>query len=88
MHMPWAVDAACRSSDVDFFSESQVADAKAVCAGCPVQADCLSYALAQPRHLDFGVWGGLTARERQVRKRRRVVGAQPIVERAGQSCPR
>lgn len=51
--------------------------AKAICATCPVIAECLDYALsAGERH---GVWGGLTEAERERlrratgRKRRRVV---------------
>lgn len=36
--------------------------AQAVCRRCPVEADCLEYALATDQR--FGVWGGTTARER------------------------
>jgi hypothetical protein len=43
--------------------------AKAVCRACPVRDDCLEYALtnAEP----WGVWGGLSADERRVERRRR-----------------
>lgn len=37
--------------------------AKALCAGCPMAADCLAGALA--RNEQFGIWGGLTLAERR-----------------------
>jgi WhiB family redox-sensing transcriptional regulator len=37
--------------------------AREVCAGCPVQAECLEYALGAPE--DVGVWGGLSERQRR-----------------------
>ncbi len=57
----WRVDAACRAipdaRDL-FFSEElhEIADAKRVCAECPVIAPCLEGALA--RNEPCGVWGG------------------------------
>lgn len=39
-----------------------VAEAKAVCARCPVTAECLAYALVHDER--YGVWGGKTSRER------------------------
>lgn len=57
----WYDQAACRGrSDLDFHSEwpdGQEA-AKAVCATCPVQPDCLAYAL---EHEPLGIWGGVGA---------------------------
>ncbi len=55
-------EAACRGMDVNiFFTErgdvAGVRRAKAVCEGCPVQAECLAYALRQPHSLQ-GIWGG------------------------------
>jgi WhiB family redox-sensing transcriptional regulator len=44
-------------------------EAKAVCASCPVRADCLAYALGHP--VRYGIWGGLNERERSVERRRR-----------------
>lgn len=49
----------------------QVAEAKGVCATCPVKLHCLTYAL----HVDpgYGVWGGLTPSERaHLRRSRRL----------------
>jgi WhiB family redox-sensing transcriptional regulator len=70
----WREEAECvhHAAEVDFFPErgASVREAKAVCAGCPVRAECLEYAM-QFNHLS-GVWGGLSERERrQLRRRRR-----------------
>lgn len=49
----------CRSADVDlWFAESpaQLERAKALCAGCPIRAECLADALS--REEPWGVWGG------------------------------
>lgn len=64
----WMARATCRRIPEDdrwiFWSEDRraLARAKLVCAGCPVQADCLAYALAGGEH---GVWGGTTDDERR-----------------------
>jgi WhiB family redox-sensing transcriptional regulator len=66
----WRSSAACRSADPDLFfpisssgpSTAQVAEAKAICAGCRVRRDCLAFALRT--HQVHGVWGGLGERER------------------------
>ena len=72
--LEWQSRAACVSqSDADFFPERggkrDVAAAKAVCAGCPVRAECLDYALDM--RVRFGIWGGLTTPERRDAARRR-----------------
>jgi WhiB family redox-sensing transcriptional regulator len=43
--------------------------AKSVCRGCPVRTECLADAL--DNKVEFGVWGGLTERERRALLRRR-----------------
>src|SRR5690606_25973136 len=43
--------------------------AKAVCTGCPVRTECLADAL--DARVEFGVWGGMTERERRALLRRR-----------------
>lgn len=66
----WRSLAACRSADPDLFfpisssgpSAAQVAQAKAVCAGCPVRRECLAFALRTQQV--YGIWGGLTEQER------------------------
>ncbi len=57
--------ACVRSTDPDAFhpdENSSVKPAKAVCAACPVLTECRSYALETDQR--FGVWGGLSARQR------------------------
>ena len=41
---------------------TQVAEAKAICAGCQAQRECLAFALRT--HRAHGVWGGLSEQER------------------------
>ena len=71
----WRTDAACSGVDSDIFfpvSEEDpeaTAQAKAICAECPVREACLQYALATNQ--SAGVWGGLDAGERR-RMRRRI----------------
>lgn len=47
----------------------QEAEAKKLCLGCKVVAECLTYALDNPRHT-VGIWGGTTDRQRRGMKRR------------------
>ena len=67
----WTANAACRGSDPDalFVQGAAQNRAKAVCMGCPVRAECLADAL--DNRVEFGVWGGLTERERRALLRRR-----------------
>lgn len=44
-------------------------EAKQICAGCPVRTECLDYALTHDER--FGIWGGLSERERRRHPRRR-----------------
>ena len=69
---PWTVDAGCADADpsVFFIGHGQPAtEAKAICAGCPVRVECLDFALAGRER--FGIWGGLTEKERRAEARRR-----------------
>lgn len=67
----WATIAACRDSAPDdlFVRGAEQHRAKLVCAGCPVRAECLAEAL--DNEVEWGVWGGLTERERRAILRRR-----------------
>jgi WhiB family redox-sensing transcriptional regulator len=67
----WAVQAACRTTDPDtlFVQGAAQNRAKAICVGCVVRTECLADAL--DNHVEFGVWGGLTERERRALLRRR-----------------
>ena len=43
-------------------------EAKKACTGCEARAECLEYALEHDER--FGIWGGLSERERRKLKRR------------------
>lgn len=62
----WYADAACVGHDPgEWFPEGQgvhVSKALAVCEDCPVREQCLQHAL--DRGETVGVWGGMTARQR------------------------
>lgn len=64
--LDWQADALCREVDAGetFFPErgEPNVDAKRICAGCEVRAECLAFALAQD--IRFGIWGGMSERER------------------------
>ncbi len=69
----WRLDALCAETDPEaFFPEKggSTREAKRVCTGCDVRAECLEFALANDER--FGIWGGLSERERR-RLRRRAV---------------
>lgn len=65
----WFDDALCRQVDPELFFPSKgesAAPARAVCARCPVQAECLMFALQFPVRNDIsGVYGGTTFRQRR-----------------------
>lgn len=67
----WTTRAACRNTDPDalFVQGAAQNRAKAVCRGCPVRTECLADAL--DNRIEFGVWGGMTERERRALLRRR-----------------
>lgn len=64
--MSWAEQAACAGLHPDLFHPTrgeQASPAKAICAECPVQGDCLTWALTTRQA--HGIWGGLSERERR-----------------------
>jgi WhiB family redox-sensing transcriptional regulator len=68
---PWYERAACRGRDADcFFPEKggSTRAAKRICQTCVVQVECLEYALANDER--FGIWGGMSERERRRLKKR------------------
>ena len=68
----WQERALCAQTDPEaFFPEKggSTREAKKICGGCEVRAECLEYALAHDER--FGIWGGMSERERR-RLRRRV----------------
>lgn len=69
----WREDAACAGVDTSIFfpageDEQLNAEAKSICAACPVADLCLQYALATNQ--TEGVWGGMTGPERRRLRRR------------------
>src|SRR5215469_10799305 len=99
--MDWRSASACRNSDPDLFfpvsssglaAERQLAEAKAVCAHCPVGAECREFALRTRQA--HGVWGGLSEQELQDLWRFQVrptnPGAgnrRPVRTQADRCCP-
>ena len=67
----WASRAACKSDTPDalFVRGAEQNKAKQVCAGCPVRTECLAEAL--DNQIEWGVWGGMTERERRALLRRK-----------------
>nr|WP_029152956.1 WhiB family transcriptional regulator [Microbacterium gubbeenense] len=68
--LSWQTEALCAQTDPEaFFPEKggSTRDAKRVCETCDVRAQCLEYALANDER--FGIWGGLSERERRRLKR-------------------
>lgn len=69
----WQIQANCMGVDPDlFFPErgSSTREAKEVCRGCVVRVDCLEFAIANGEK--FGIWGGMSERERRRVRRARV----------------
>jgi WhiB family transcriptional regulator, redox-sensing transcriptional regulator len=78
----WQEYAACRGVDPELFFPARGGDTatpKAICAGCPVRLDCLEYAMSPPVE-KFGIWGGVSERERRrIRSQRRSRPARTVV---------
>jgi WhiB family redox-sensing transcriptional regulator len=70
--LAWQTDALCAQTDPEaFFPEKggSTRDAKKICTTCEVKGQCLDYALANDER--FGIWGGLSERERRRLRRAR-----------------
>ena len=68
----WQDEANCLGVDPDLFFPERGAstrEAKEVCRGCVVREECLEYALVNGEK--FGIWGGLSERERRRMRRQR-----------------
>ena len=69
----WQERALCAQTDPEsFFPEKggSTREAKRVCLSCEVRSECLDYALNNDER--FGIWGGLSERERRRLKKRAV----------------
>jgi len=79
----WTTRAACKGTDPDeLFAEGAAQNrAKLICRGCPVRTECLADAL--DNGIEFGVWGGMTEKERRALLRRRpdVTSWRELLER-------
>ncbi len=67
----WQERALCAQTDPEaFFPEKggSTREAKRICLGCEVRTDCLKYALEHDER--FGIWGGLSERQRRNLKKR------------------
>ena len=66
----WMEEAKCLDADPEaFFPEKggSTREAKRICSVCPVREQCLEYALDNDER--FGIWGGMSERERRRLKR-------------------
>jgi len=69
----WQDRALCSQTDPEaFFPEKggSTREAKRVCRSCEVRAECLEYALEHDER--FGIWGGMSERERRRLKRQAI----------------
>lgn len=80
MEAEWMSLGKCRSLPPETFFPSDgvgVEIARRICADCPVKGPCLEYAMAN--HIDHGVWGGTSERERRrLARSRRRLAAHPV----------
>jgi WhiB family transcriptional regulator, redox-sensing transcriptional regulator len=60
----WTLQAKCRGLQDELFPDgAEQKRARTVCGGCPVRGECLAEAL--DNRIEWGVWGGMTERERR-----------------------
>ncbi len=74
--LSWQDYANCRGADADLFFPERGAStrrAKSICRACEVRVECLEYAIANSEK--FGIWGGLSERERRRIRRERMIAA-------------
>jgi WhiB family redox-sensing transcriptional regulator len=75
----WHDQANCLGVDPDLFFPERGAstrEAKEVCRGCVVREDCLEYALSNGEK--FGIWGGMSERERRRLRRARALARRGL----------
>lgn len=84
----WAARGSCATLDPDgfFVQGAEQQTIKAACSGCPVRTRCLADAL--DNRIDFGVWGGMTERERRrlLRRHPQVQDWGAVLERMGRAA--
>lgn len=65
----WMDDAACSDADTNIFysdDAGEIAEARNLCANCPVWKECLAY--AEENNEKYGIWGGFLPSERRAKK--------------------
>jgi len=75
----WQDQAACLGMDPDLFFPERGAstrEAKSICRSCVVRGDCLEFALRNGEK--FGIWGGMSERERRRIRRMRALARRKI----------
>ncbi|HEC08900.1 MAG TPA: WhiB family transcriptional regulator [Acidimicrobiales bacterium] len=80
----WWDFANCLGVEPDLFFPERGAstrEAKEVCRGCVVREDCLEYALTHGEK--FGIWGGMSERERRRLRRQRALLRRAAADQAG-----
>lgn len=66
----WTLQAKCRGLEDQLFPDGAAQkQARKICHGCPVRNECLAEAL--DNRIEWGVWGGMTERERRLLLRQR-----------------
>lgn len=83
----WRNEGLCSQTDPESFYPEKgesTKDAKKICTGCEVRAQCLDYALTHDER--FGVWGGLSERERNRINRQRGTSRQATTPTGGPKC--
>lgn len=73
----WQDYANCRGADADLFFPERGAStrkAKSICAACQVRVECLEFAVVNSEK--FGIWGGLSERERRKIRKQRALEAR------------
>jgi len=82
--LSWQDLANCRGANADLFFPERGAStrtAKGICRACAVQNDCLEFAITNGEK--FGIWGGLSERERRKIRRERQIAAQREAAKVG-----
>jgi WhiB family redox-sensing transcriptional regulator len=77
--LAWQADANCLGADADLFFPERGAStrrAKAICGECAAQAQCLEYAIVNGER--FGIWGGLSERERRRLRKERALRQRKV----------
>ena len=76
----WQDDALCAQIGTEVFfppKGGSTLEAKLICEGCDVILQCLEYALANEHSSNYGIFGGLSERER--RKLQKLMAEQPLI---------